>query len=510
MKSIRIIYILFLLLYVSVNAKTYNDIEPETFYTKIQIDSTHLNDQREFNRGHAKSVIEWHQKALVDKVKFSNEDLKNISVSYAHLNDAINASAFLEKYIMNAHNIDIINNSAFENINNSKEYQYIIKKYKPQLNGWILFFFATGLIGIFIAIVLNLRKKGDVIANILISLFVLFHSFFMIHLSLYLSNYTYNFPHSLYITASFSFLYGPLLYFYFRRISEKYTFKATDLLHLLPSLILFLFFLPKYLLSFEEKQHLLFNRDEISHSILQTVIILKYLSLVIYGYLVYKIYKHCSTKKSKYNFEILRWKKMMTILNGVYVASYIIYGMALMNVVTTNILIYPQIFSMAVIVLYVGYTAYVQPRVFSKKYLFNELILKYKKSGLTESFSNDLKEQLLQLLNREKVYKKNNINLDILSQRLGTTRHNLSQVINEHFDLNFFNLINKYRIQEAKEIFKDDLNNNLNIIDVAYDVGFNNKVTFNKAFKEETNLTPSEYLKNLKSLRVEILKVNMR
>ena len=510
MKSLRIIYILFLLLYVSVSAKANNDLEPETFYKRIQIDSVHLNDQREFNRGHAKSVIEWHQKALVHNVKFSTEDLKNIAVSYAYLNDTQNAVNYLERYIKNAHNIDILNNSAFENINSSKEYQYVIKKYKPQLNGWILFFFATGLIGIFVAIVLNLRKKGDLVANILISLFVLFHSFFMIHLSLYLSNFTYNFPHSLYITASFSFLYGPLLYFYFKRISEKYKFKVIDLLHLLPSLILFLYFLPIYLLSPDEKQHLLFNRDEILHSTLRTVVILKYLSLVIYGYLVYRIYNKCSIKKSKYNFEILRWKKMMTILNGIYVVSYIIYGMALMNVVTTNILIYPQIFSMAIIVLYVGYTAYVQPRVFSKKYLFNELILKYKKSGLTEGFSNDLKEQLLQLLIRDKIYKKNNINLDILSQRLDTTRHNLSQVINEHFDLNFFNLINKYRIQEAKEIFKDDLNNNFNIIDVAYDVGFNNKVTFNKAFKEETNLTPSEYLKNLKSLRLENLKVNVR
>ena len=94
----------------------------------------------------------------------------------------------------------------------------------------------------------------------------------------------------------------------------------------------------------------------------------------------------------------------------------------------------------------------------------------------------------------------NTISLDILSEKLGTTRHNISQVINEHFDLNFFNLINKYRIQEAQQIFKKDAHSNLHIIDVAYDVGFNNKVTFNKAFKEETNLTPTQYIKKINGI----------
>lgn len=496
MKSKRVIYILFLLLCVNVSAT--NGIKSGSFYKGIQIDSSYLNNQLEFNRGHARSVIEWHQKALVKGVEFSNKDLKNITLSYAYLNDALNASQYLEKYIKNSYDLTIINNSIFENIKESNEYKSVIKKYKPELNGWVLFFFSTGLIGIFIAVVLNLRKKGDTIANVLISLFVLLHSFFTIHLSLFLSNYSFNFPHSLYITASFSFLYGPLLYFYFKRIAGKYKFKLVDVLHLIPSIALFLYFLPIYLLPTADKLNMLFNRYETTHSIVIAVVTIKSISLITYGYLIYRIYRKCLNITPKLQIEILKWKRNITILNTVYVVSYVIYGIAVIKNIFTDILVYPQIFAMSIIVLYVGYTAYVQPRVFSKKYLFNELFLKYQKSGLTEGFSNDLKEQLLQLLTSEKVYKKNDINLDLLSQKLGTTRHNLSQVINEHFDVNFFNLINKYRIQEAQEIFKSDTNNNLNIIDVAYDVGFNNKVTFNKAFKEQMNLTPSEYLKNLK------------
>ena len=48
--------------------------------------------------------------------------------------------------------------------------------------------------------------------------------------------------------------------------------------------------------------------------------------------------------------------------------------------------------------------------------------------------------------------------------------------------------------EEAIEILQNDTQGNLNIIDVAYEVGFNNKVTFNKSFKKYYNQTPSQYL----------------
>ena len=149
---------------------------------------------------------------------------------------------------------------------------------------------------------------------------------------------------------------------------------------------------------------------------------------------------------------------------------------------------------MALNVMYIGYSANVQPSVFSGTLTFEDrLFFKYEKSGLTKSLSQELKNSLIDLMEIEKIYKENDINLEILANRLNTSRHNASQVINEHFDLNFHEFINKYRINEAKSIFNLDYQKNLNIIDVAYEVGFNNKVTFNKAFKKDTNITPSEY-----------------
>lgn len=447
----------------------------------------------ELTKASAKEIINTYLYLSSEGVKLSIEDYKRLATSYAILGDTLKTSEYVTKYIKNAHTVDILNKEEFKRFEGAKAYDNIIKKYKPELNGWILFFFSTGLLGLYIAVFLNLRKKGDIIANLLISGFVLIHSLFMIHLSLFLSKFNFKVPHTLYISTSFSFLYGPLIYFYFKRISKEYKFKKIDLLHLTPTVFLFLFFLPIYLKGTEEKLHLLYNRDEILHSILTTVVILKGISLTTYGFLIFRIY--FKSNNDNLHIAIRKWKKNILMLNSVYVVTYIIYGIALINIVMTQKLIYPQIFAMCVIVLYVAYTAYVQPSVFSKKHLFNEKSLKYEKSGLTENYSLELKEQLIKLLNDEKVYKANDISLNSLSDRMGVTRHNLSQVINEHFDLNFFNLINKYRIQEAQQILRNDLNKNLNIIDIAYDVGFNNKVTFNKAFKEETKLTPTQYLK---------------
>ena len=123
---------------------------------------------------------------------------------------------------------------------------------------------------------------------------------------------------------------------------------------------------------------------------------------------------------------------------------------------------------------------------------------KYTKSSLTSSYSIELKEKLIYLLETEKIYKQNDINLDYLSEKLDTTRHNTSQVINENFNVSFFELINTYRIEEALEILKDDTENSLNIIEVAYAVGFNNKVSFNKSFKKHVSQTPSQYIGKLR------------
>ena len=67
--------------------------------------------------------------------------------------------------------------------------------------------------------------------------------------------------------------------------------------------------------------------------------------------------------------------------------------------------------------------------------------------------------------------------------------------IYRHFNVNFYEYINGYRIDEAKQQLEDPLNNSKNITDIFYDAGFNSKSVYNTLFKKNYHMTPSQYRK---------------
>ncbi len=100
------------------------------------------------------------------------------------------------------------------------------------------------------------------------------------------------------------------------------------------------------------------------------------------------------------------------------------------------------------------------------------------------------------LLEVKKIYKDETISLQSLSEKLSIPPYQLSQIINTKLNKNFFDLINSFRIQEAKKYLTDPAKSHLTILEIAYDVGFNSKVSFNKAFKKFSEMTPSQFRKN--------------
>ncbi|WP_299531445.1 AraC family transcriptional regulator [Ulvibacterium sp.] len=421
---------------------------------------------------------------------------KKLAVSQAALGNNVEAAKYVEKYLLQDFKPGILSDSSFDNVRETEAFRAVVKKYLPKFNFWSFLYLYVALIGFYIAAIIHFNKKIEIAAKILISSFIFIHSFFILHIFVNLTNNHYKYPHTYAMSTCFSFLYGPLLYFYFKRIAQEYKFKVRDLLHLTPTLLFLVYVLPIYVLSGEEKLGLLLDRIASGRSVQDiTIIVLKLSSLAIYGFFIRKIYLRTRqnrnlTKENKI------WQKNIFRIHIMYVFCYAAYGILLGNNITSGFLYHMQVISMASMVMYVGYSANVQPNVFSGLYQFNDsLFFKYEKSGLTDSLSKELREKLIRLFDIEKIYKESDISLEMIAKRLDTTRHNASQVINEHFNMNFHELVNKYRIREAKDILNSDQKKNLNIIDIAYEVGYNNKVTFNKAFKKDTSLTPSEYQK---------------
>ncbi|ELR73249.1 putative alpha-dextrin endo-1, 6-alpha-glucosidase [Fulvivirga imtechensis AK7] len=111
-----------------------------------------------------------------------------------------------------------------------------------------------------------------------------------------------------------------------------------------------------------------------------------------------------------------------------------------------------------------------------------------------------LKEIIHRVMTMEKPYCKSDLSLNELSEIVCIKPHLLSKVINEGFNHNFRDFVNKYRVEEFIRHVNSDHYKNYTYLAVAYEVGFNAKSTFNVAFKRFTKVTPREYFKNSNSL----------
>ena len=77
--------------------------------------------------------------------------------------------------------------------------------------------------------------------------------------------------------------------------------------------------------------------------------------------------------------------------------------------------------------------------------------------------------------------------------KVGLPTYQVSQAINEGMKRNFYELVNSYRVAEAKQLLLDPRNKEFTILSVGFEAGFNSKTTFNTVFKKFTGLTPTEF-----------------
>lgn len=110
------------------------------------------------------------------------------------------------------------------------------------------------------------------------------------------------------------------------------------------------------------------------------------------------------------------------------------------------------------------------------------------------------KQKLAIFMLNEKSHLDYEISLVKLAAQFNVSPHQLSYIINNGFNENFFQFINRYRIEAAKKMILDPDMNHLNFIGIAFEVGFNSKTVFNTTFKKLTGQTPSEFKKNANSL----------
>jgi AraC-like DNA-binding protein len=112
--------------------------------------------------------------------------------------------------------------------------------------------------------------------------------------------------------------------------------------------------------------------------------------------------------------------------------------------------------------------------------------------------ADEIMKKVTYLLDVEKVFRKEDISLQFLSKELAIPSYQLSWIINKKMNSSFSALVNSYRIEEVKKRLASTLEMDRNILDIAFDAGFNTKTSFNRVFKKMTGITPSQYRKRYK------------
>lgn len=353
--------------------------------------------------------------------------------------------------------------------------------------------------GLFLVFLL-LGKVENKKANRTLALLIFSYSAFLVESSLAGTEFTRSYPHILGLTSGVVFLIGPFHFLYARTlISDEKTYSKIDLLHFLPFLAFYLYFLfPFYLQSGEFKIEFFEQINESGPTpelrFFSWVVLIQG---VIYMVATLRLHqRHVEDIKKRFSSleEInLSWLKQITLLSlVVWGFGILIEIIQVVNPVTSLQALVP--ISIALLIYTMGYLGLRQPEIFSGQTDEGpNNSSKYERSGLSDASARRIHGKLLDLMNDQHVYRDSNLKLSQLARELSTSTNYLSQVINQVEQQNFYDFINEYRIEEVKNKMVDPDFSNHTLLSLAYESGFNSKSAFNTAFKKHTGMTPSHY-----------------
>jgi AraC-like DNA-binding protein len=119
---------------------------------------------------------------------------------------------------------------------------------------------------------------------------------------------------------------------------------------------------------------------------------------------------------------------------------------------------------------------------------------RYQKSTLSNAQVEELGHTVEIFLVSNKLLYDEDLSLKQMADVLKLSPHVLSEVINRYYNKSFFELINSFRIEEAKQQLKNIEKLNITIEGIGYNCGFGSKTTFYRAFKKHTGHTPTGYV----------------
>lgn len=104
-------------------------------------------------------------------------------------------------------------------------------------------------------------------------------------------------------------------------------------------------------------------------------------------------------------------------------------------------------------------------------------------------------ERIYKLMALEKIFLNENLSLREFALHLKADPNLISFILNNHLGGNFYDFVNRYRIEEVKNKLNNPEYKHLSLLGIALESGFNSKTTFNRVFKQVMGVTPTEFQK---------------
>ncbi len=358
-----------------------------------------------------------------------------------------------------------------------------------------------------IVLLLSNTKKNK--AKRLLSVFMIFA--FLVYLShaLFFKQFekAYLIFDSIYILASLSVY--PLYYWYIKILTVETGYTPKNLRLFIPAVILsvvtaLIYILMKPQERFDYLHHFLLKNDtQISETILmqsqkivfitgRIVFAIQVIFFLIFGRkLVIQYNKRVANFYSNLESKTIVWVNFLLssfVITSIMSVVFNIIGRYEFLDSPLLLLIPSLIFS--VMLFSIGFLGYMQ------NHSVLELVSDESKSiekNLKDFNHVQLKEQLLNLFGKDKIYKNSDLKITQVSSKLQTNRTYVSNIINSDFSCSFSDFVNKYRIEEAKKMLTDDLLKNYSMNYISEAVGFGSLNTFIRVFKEKEGVTPGRF-----------------
>lgn len=369
----------------------------------------------------------------------------------------------------------------------------------------------TTFLSLFFALFLLTLRSGNVLSNRLIAAYLIIYA---LDSGTFISSQliAVRYPGWGLFLNSFLFFGPPLLYLYVCSVCyEDMRIRRKDIIHAIPFVLAFVLLIPRfYMQSHEGKIAVLSGEDEI---LPEMILVYLLLHLQIVGYLIASFRVVFRSKRvllenyASGSINHFNWLlSLLTIMSmEVVVSSF--KNLFLLNGLDRE---YDLTLTMTgsvalVFICWLVLQALRSPEIYGKVYSQETPVRNFlhanpkaesKKGGGEIQMSPEDERRIAALMRHmetQEPFLNASLSIYDLAKDLNVPVKELSVLINHHLKKHFFDFVNGYRIEKAKEMLKDPKKVDMTVLEILYDVGFNSKSSFNTAFKKETQMTPTQF-----------------